>query len=309
MKRSAFSIERAPVTAAVALFLVLALVAVGPAVVHSAQMGTPTGAATEEPTPRFTPESEPFIQLNPTEGIAGERTRVVATGAFWEPEGNVVLYWDSTDNRVSNVTAAPDGTIQTAFETPVDPPFGSPGAHTVIAVQGDHRAQATFMLVAPTPTNTPTMTWTPLPSATPTPITPTSTRPATSTFTPTPTFTPSPTLRPVTPMVTITPIPPTAAPPGPVRTSTPAPTRTNTPLPGTLTFTPTPSITPTPSQTPGPGTPSATPEPSATATATAPGEISDTGSGGGIVLLWGFVLAGLLVVFRLLRIRGLPGSS
>jgi hypothetical protein len=27
------------------------------------------------------------------------------------------------------------------------------------------------------------------------------------------------------------------------------------------------------------------------------------------VLLWGFVLAGLLVVFRLLRIRGLPGQS
>lgn len=303
MKRSAFSTERAPVTGAVALFLVLALVAVGPAVVYSAQEQTP------EPTPRDTATPAPYLQLDPAEGPWGVRTRVTATGALWVPGGNVVLYWDSTDNRVSNATVGADGTFQTTFETPIGSPLGDPGAHTVIAVEGGLQAEATFIILAPTATWTPSPTSPPPPTYTPTPITPTNTRPPTSTFTPTPTFTPSPTLRPVTPMVTITPIPPTAAPPGPVRTNTPAPTRTNTPLPGTLTFTPTPSITPTPSQTPGPGTPSATPEPSATATATAPGEISDTGSGGGIVLLWGFVLAGLLVVFRLLRIRGLPGQS
>lgn len=307
MKRSAFSIERAPVTAAAALFLVLALVAVGPAVVYSAQMGTPTGAVTEEPTPRDTPALVPFIELDPTEGPAGLRTRVTVTGQLWEPGQNVVIYWDSTDNRVSNATPNADRTFQTTFETPIGSPLGDPGAHTVIAIQGNLRAEATFVLVPPTPTTTPTSTWTPSPTLSPTPITPTTTRTPTSTSSPTPTFTPSPTLRAVTPVVTISPIPPTAAPPGPVRTNTPAPTRTNTPLPGTLTFTPTPSITPTPSQTPGPGTPSATPEPSATATATAPGEISDTGSGGGIVLLWGFVLAGLLVVFRLLRVRSLAG--
>lgn len=295
MKRSAFPIERAPVAGAVGLFLVLALVAVGPAIAYSAQEETP------EPGTRTPPALVPFIELNPTEGPAGSRTRVTVTGQLWEPGQNVVIYWDSTDNRVSNATPGADRTFQTAFETPVGSPLGDPGAHTVIAIQGNLRAEATFFLVPPTPTSTATSTSTPSPTLSPTPVTPTSTRTPTSTASPTPTFTPSPTLRPVTPMVTITPIPPTAAPPGPVRTSTPVPTRTNTPVPGTATF------TPTPSQTPGPGTPSATPEPTATATATAPVEISDTGSGGGIVLLWGFVLAGLLVVFRLLRVRSLAG--
>jgi len=61
----------------------------------------------------------------------------------------------------------------------------------------------------------------------------------------------------------------------------------------------------TPSPTPGPGTPSVTPLPTATFTPTPVDEIADTGSGWGTLLLWGFVLAGLLIAFRLLRVRGL----
>jgi hypothetical protein len=79
------------------------------------------------------------------------------------------------------------------------------------------------------------------------------------------------------------------------------PTSTNTPVFGTATSTYTPSVTPTPSHTPGPGTPSATPQ----ATATPEEEISDTGGGWGTIFLWGFGLAALLVVFRLLRVRSL----
>jgi hypothetical protein len=76
-------------------------------------------------------------------------------------------------------------------------------------------------------------------------------------------------------------------------------------VPGTPIMTYTPSVTPTPSDTPAPGTPSATPEPSATPVE----EISETGAGWGTIFLWGFVLAGLLVVFRLLRVRSLPGQG
>jgi LPXTG-motif cell wall-anchored protein len=36
-------------------------------------------------------------------------------------------------------------------------------------------------------------------------------------------------------------------------------------------------------------------------------EIPDTGAGWGLFILWGFALAALLVVFRVLRLRGLPG--
>jgi hypothetical protein len=75
-------------------------------------------------------------------------------------------------------------------------------------------------------------------------------------------------------------------------------------VPGTPTITRTPSVTPTPSQTPGPGTPSVTPPAEAAQpTATPEDQISDTGGGWGTVFLWGFALAGLLVVFRLLRLR------
>jgi hypothetical protein len=37
--------------------------------------------------------------------------------------------------------------------------------------------------------------------------------------------------------------------------------------------------------------------------------MAETGGGWGSVFLWGFVLAGLLVVFRLLRLRSLQGPS
>jgi hypothetical protein len=37
--------------------------------------------------------------------------------------------------------------------------------------------------------------------------------------------------------------------------------------------------------------------------------MADTGGGWGTIFLWGFVLAGLVVVFRLLRVRGLGEQS
>jgi hypothetical protein len=38
-------------------------------------------------------------------------------------------------------------------------------------------------------------------------------------------------------------------------------------------------------------------------------DLSETGAGAGTIFLWGGVLAGLLVVFRLLRVRSLGGES
>jgi hypothetical protein len=35
-------------------------------------------------------------------------------------------------------------------------------------------------------------------------------------------------------------------------------------------------------------------------------DLTDTGVGWGTIFLWGFVLAGLVVLFRLLRVRSLP---
>jgi cbb3-type cytochrome oxidase subunit 3 len=35
--------------------------------------------------------------------------------------------------------------------------------------------------------------------------------------------------------------------------------------------------------------------------------LAETGGGWGLILLLGFALGGLLVVFRTLRVRGLPG--
>jgi hypothetical protein len=37
--------------------------------------------------------------------------------------------------------------------------------------------------------------------------------------------------------------------------------------------------------------------------------MAETGAGWGTIFLWGFVLAGLLVVFRLLRVRSLQGQG
>jgi hypothetical protein len=254
--------------------------------------------ATDEPTPRPTATSAPFLELNPTRGVAGDATSVQARGMFWTPGQQVRLYWDEegASRRLGTADVGGDGTFQFTFTTPTDPALAWVGTHTVIAVGGGLTARATFELVRPTPTFTPTPTHNRPPTDTPRPPTPITPSPTpTTTYTPIP----EPTLRPITPMVTISPIPPTSA---PIVTRAPQPTRTNTPVPGTPTNTRTPSVTPTPSNTPGPGTPSATPQPTATSTA----EMAETGSRAGMIFLWGFVLAALLVVFRLLRVRSLP---
>ena len=253
-----------------------------------------------EPTPRPTPTSAPYVELNPIQGVAGIATPVVASGALWTPGIMVTLYWDgvgSSGVELGQAMTTAEGTFVIPFDTPTDPPYANVGVHTVYAVQGDTQAEAFFELIQGEPTDTPT------PTSTVTPTTsPTTTLTPTPTLTPTetPTMEPSPTLRPVTPMVTISPIPPTRP---PAATQPPRPTRTNTPVPGTATNTPTPTITLVPTMTPGPGTPSVTPQ----ATATPVDEIADTGAGWGTFILWGFVLAALLVVFRVLRVRSLPG--
>jgi hypothetical protein len=294
MKKSTFLIRNAGV-AGVILLLALTLA-------QSAGALFVLQEITPEPTSRPTAEPVPYLMLDPEQGIAGDATPVTAGGGFWTANQQVLLFWDSTDRFLTEAQVGGDRTFRTGFLTPTELPYASVGMHTVIAMQGNLRAEASFLLIAPTPVP-PTLTFTPTdtqpppsPTFTRTPVTPSPTP------SPSPTASPTPTLRPITPMVTITPIPPTK--PAPV-TRAPVATRTNTPVPGTPTSTYTPSITPTPSNTPGPGTPSATPQP----TATPEEEISETGSGWGTIFLWGFVLAGLLIVFRLLRVRGLSGQG
>ena len=289
MKRGTFPIRIAGLVGMIALLVVV--------------VAQPAGAMLYqgEPTPRPTPTSAPYVELNPVQGVAGIATPVVASGALWTPGVPVILYWDAVDGggvELGQAMTTAEGTFVIPFDTPTDPPHANVGVHTVYAVQGNTQAEAFFELIQGEPTDTPT------PTNTTTPPTP-----PTSTFTPSPTLTPtatatvepSPTLRPVTPMVTISPIPPTRRPPS--ATQPPRPTRTNTPVPGPPTNTPPPTITLVPTMTPGPGTPSVTPQ----ATATPVDEIADTGAGWGTFILWGFVLAALLVVFRVLRVRSLPG--
>lgn len=290
MKRSAFPIRIACVIGALVL---LVLVWVGPAGALPALYQT-----TPEPTPRPTATTSPYIDLQPNVGIVGNDNQTQVTGYFFTPNAPVeFLFDDAVPMEVlAGVFWNPDGTFSALLRIP---PQALAGSHRISATQPDGTsASAIYTLIDPTPTIQPTPSNTLPPSDTPLP-----------TDTPSPTTSPtaSPTLRPVTPMVTITPIPPTRQPTR-VATKPPAATRTSTPRPGTATSTPTPSITPTPTDTPGPGTPSATPE-QATVTPTPEKEISDTGSGWGTIFLWGFVLAGLLVVFRLLRVRGLRGQS
>jgi hypothetical protein len=276
MKRSSFPIRIAGLVGMIAL---LVLIVVRPA-------GAPTAA--------------PYLELDPVQGIAGNATEVVASGALWTPGGIVTLYWDDVDEtglKLGETAATDQGTFLFLFDTPTVLPYASVGVHSVYAVQGATQAEAFFELLQGVPTSTPTPSNTPTP---PTPPTSTSTPLPTLTPTQTTTPTPSPTLRPVTPAVTISPIPVTRA---PSVTRTPSPTRTNTPVPGVPTITLVPTITRTPTATPGPGTPSATPQ----ATPTPVGEIADTGAGWGTVILWGFALAALLVVFRVLRVRSLAG--
>ena len=286
MKRGTFPIRIAGLVGMIALLVVV--------------VAQPAGASLYqgEPTPRPTPTAAPYVELNPIQGIALEATPVVASGALWLPGVPVILYWDAYDGsgvELGQAATTNEGTFVIPFNTPTDPAFAIVGVHTVYAVQGDVRAEAYFELLQGEPTDTPTPTYTA------TPLTPTSTPSPTLTPTQTPTLQPTPTLRPVTPAVTISPVPPTRRPPS--ATSPPRPTRTNTPVPGTATNTPTPTITLVPTFTPGPGTPSVTPQ----ATATPVDQIADTGAGWGTFVLWGFVLAALLVVFRVLRVRSLPG--
>jgi hypothetical protein len=293
MKRSTFPIRIAGLVGMIALLVVV--------------VAQPAGALLyQEPTPRPTPTAAPYVELNPVQGIAGDATAVVASGALWTTGGTVTLHWDEVGGsgvELGQATVTNEGTFVIPFDTPTDPPHATVGVHTVYAVQGEMQAEAFFELIQGVPTDTPTPTYTPSPTNTATPPTP-----PTSTFTPPPTLTPtststaipSPTLRAVTPMVTISPIPPTRP---PSVTRAPRPTSTRTPVPGPATNTPPPTITLVPTLTPGPGTPSVTPQ----ATATPVDEMADTGAGWGTFILWGFVLAALLVVFRVLRVRSLPG--
>jgi len=291
MNRSTFPIR---VVGLVGLVLFLALIVTRPVGAFPFRYQT-----TPEPTPRPTVTPAPYLELNPTQSAAGDPITVGASGGLWTPGTNVVLTWDGTSPALGAAAVDGEGRFQMTFAVPTDG-RGTVGMHTVTATQGGLQAEATYQLLAPTPTYTPTPTNTPKPTNTsPPPPTNTPVTPS-PTASPTVTVTPRPTLRPVTPMVTISPIPPTK---GPAVTKPPSATRTNTPVPGTPTDTPTPSVTPTPSNTPGPGTPSVTPQPSATSAA----EMAETGSRVGMIFLWGIVLAGLLVVFRLLRVRGLPG--
>jgi len=286
MKRSTFPIRIAGLVGMIAL-LVLIVVRPAGALLYQG-----------EPTPRPTPTAAPYIELNPVQGIAGLVTNVAASGALWTAAGTITLFWDAVDGsgvQLGEVVVTNEGTFVFSFNTPTNLPFAAVGVHTVYAVQGATQAEAFFELIQGTPTDTPTPTNTVTPTTSPT-----TTSTPSPTLTPTQTLTPvpSPTLRPVTPAVTISPIPPTRRPPSATR----VPTRTNTPVPGTPTRTPSPTITLLPTSTPGPGTPSVTPQ----ATATPVEEIPDTGAGWGTFILWGFVLAALLV-FRVLRVRSLPG--
>jgi hypothetical protein len=286
MKRFAFLVRLAGVLGTVAL---LALFLTGPVGALPALF-----QITPEPTPRPTATSAPYIEVNPDHGVVGNDNQTTVTGHFYVPNQPVTFMFDATQMEVlQGPVWNPDNTFTALVRIP---PQADAGQHGISAIQGALQASAPYWLENPTATYTPTPTNTPTPSNTPTPRTPTATH--TATGTPLPTAT----LRPITPMVTITPIPPTTA---PARTNTPAPTRTNTPVPGTPTNTLTPSSTPTPSDTPGPGTPSATPG----KTATPEPETPDTGGGWGAVFLWGFVLAGLLIVFRLLRVSSLRGQG
>jgi hypothetical protein len=281
MKRSAFAIRIGRI---VGLLVLLGLLA---ALVG---MPFPLRSVGGQP-PRPTPTSSPSLVLSPAQGVAGDATDVEATGVFWTTGGTVVLYWDGV-LEVGLATVGNNGRFQTSFTTPTGLGHASPGLHFVLAVQGGFQADAQFLLIKPTPTDTSTPTNTPSATYTSTPVTPTDT-PA-----PTVTGTPEPTLRPVTPIVTGTvtrwapqptlaptriprptntsaPQPPTATkPPAPTKTPrptvtstfTPSPTPTDTPTPTpTATPTDTPTLTPTPTPT---DTPTQTPTPTPTDTST-----------------------------------------
>lgn len=288
MNRSGFPRRWAAVMAGLVLWVGL--------LVHPASVSAGPQQITPEPSPRPTATAAPYIELNPSEGVVGDNNQTRVTGYLFIPGGPVVFFFDETIPMVvlEEVTWNPDGSFTALVQIP---PEAAAGSHTVTARQGGLLASAPYVLVTPTATHTPTptATSTPTPTRTPTrtatPVSPTPTR------TPTLTPTPSATLRPVTPMVTITPFPPTRPPT--MATHTPAPTRTPT-------RTPSPGPSPTPTSTPLPGQPTATPAIAATPTTE---EMAQTGGGWGTILVWGAVLGGLVIVFRLLRVVSIRGSS
>jgi hypothetical protein len=225
------------------------------------------------PPPPTPVPPQPGLVLNPTTGVAGNDTRVTATGSLWAAGQVVTFYWDGPGGKELGTTqVAANGTIEFRFRTPTKASLAGVGGHIVSATAPNGQAgQAVFTLIQPTATFTPSPTLSP---------------------------TPSPTLAPITPMVTITPIRQPTRPP-----SAATSTRTPTPRPGTATS------TPLPTHTPGPGTPSVTPISASAATATPVGETPETGASLGLIFLWGFVLAGLVMVFRVLRVSNLGRRS
>ena len=257
---------------AIALFCCVSLLIGHPFAAQVAVADSPTS----EPTPRPTPTTSPYIEVNPSEAVAGQDILVVVTGHYWPAgEPGVSLTFDQLDMAHwlgGPFPVAPDGSFVVQVVIPAA--WATIGQHMIMA--SDNHAfftQALIVLIAPPPTNTPTATgvptatdmptatWTPTPSSTPTPATPT--------VTPTPTKTPTPTstARPITPAVTET-----AAPrhtPAGIATSTPTPT-------WTATATTTPTSVPTNMSSPtavkawtATSTPTATQTPTSTASSTA----------------------------------------
>ena len=138
MKRSTFPIRIAGLVGMIALLVVV--------------VAQPAGALLYqgEPTPRPTPTAAPYVELNPVQGVAGDATPVVASGALWTPGGTVTLYWDgvgSSGLELGQAVVTNEGTFVIPFNTPTDPPYANVGVHTVYAVQGQTQAEAFFELI------------------------------------------------------------------------------------------------------------------------------------------------------------------
>ncbi len=286
MNKVNLSIRLLGIAAAVVL---IGLLVATPAAAYPLRLDDPT----PEPTPRPTIVPSPFIEISPSEAVAGEPLPVSVTGYFWPAGGpGVMLAFDQVaGDRVlaGPIAPNPDGFFAVQVVVPAD--WAMPGVHRIIAVDNQGGiADAALTLVIPTatstppptdtplPTDTPPPTDTPAPTRTPTPITPTATRTATPTFTATRPF------RDITPQMTATSIPRTTARPTSPRvpTSTPTPNSTSTATPtATGTTTELPRLLQTLTFTPSPtASPSATPEPSATpqVTPTVALDVTPTGS-------------------------------
>ncbi len=231
-----------------------------------------SAASQDEPTPRPTPTTAPYIVLEPTQAVGEETVYITVYGYLWPTDGSTVgLFWDDLVHFLDGPIAidGSTGEFETIVEVPA--PWATPGTHQVIAaIDSSYSTFADINLVVPTPTNTPTA------SLTPSPTVPTNTPTVTDTPGPTSTTGPTATMRPVTPIVTGYPAYPTSQPyyyPTSVVTRYPLPTNTRRPQPTTVppTRTPTPTPTDTPTLTPSPtptDTPTLTPSPTPTDTPT-----------------------------------------